>query len=313
MKYGRLILFAALCVVCCCEENDQRREELQNQMYAFSDIYLHLIKFTTPFSPDKSSCMRCMEEYIKYEIDRIKNLIDADNVSESSTLSFKNIKSNFIIFSNTYRLLTKMCIASNTEESNNKLPDFDDTIKNIGLENFISGDSTEGLQKCISTFLPPIKVDELKMIENLYKNGISITGLGDTDDRSDQSKNYCFACIKSFIIYESKRVQFNSKLIIRKQNIEEILPGDRNKYILAQDIVANYIMFMKYSNNWEEVCNKNYPKNSETIPEVDDILNGIGINYLIDNGRTEGMNKCIKAFVNPAYWKSFEDESDENE
>ncbi|XP_075226179.1 uncharacterized protein LOC142327138 [Lycorma delicatula] len=273
--------------------------KIQMIMNWYHENYLLFIDTVTPFYQRKASCVRCLEEYIKQELENIMNFTDPNNTTESTNSVFEIILSKFEIFKKKYQKLFQMCNTAKREESDDQIPNFDDIIKNIGVENLISGDSSEGLEKCIDNFMVPINNEELKTIEHFYKNNISENGSVATDSRSGQSKNYCYGCIASFIIYEQKKIEIYFKILPGKVKIENVHPKDIKKYLFAKEIVNNYEIFKKNYDNWKVMCDKYDPKNSNKKQDAECILNGIEMRNLIDNGKIKGIDKCISAFVNP--------------
>ncbi|XP_075226079.1 uncharacterized protein LOC142327086 [Lycorma delicatula] len=338
MDYGRLLLFITISIVSCNEVKVKERNfrKIQMIMNWYTESYLLFIDTVTPFYQRKASCVRCLEEFIKQEVENINNFTDPNNTTESTKPVFEIILSKFEIFKKKYQKLFQMCNTAKREESDDQIPNFDDIIKNIGVENLISGDRTEGLEKCIDNFMVPINNEQLKTIENFYKNDISEDGSVATDSKSvnneqlktienfykndisedgsvatdsksGQSKNYCYGCIASFIIYEQKKIEIYFKILPGKVKIENVHPNDIKKYLFAKEIVNNYEIFKKNYDNWKVICDKYDPNNSnkkpnkstETRKVAECILNGIEMRNLIDNGKFKGMDKCISAFVNP--------------
>ncbi|XP_075226802.1 uncharacterized protein LOC142327520 [Lycorma delicatula] len=300
MDCGRLVLFFAICIACFYEGTSENLGEIETILESYIESYMGIIKNTTIFNKKKSSCLRCMEEYLNYEVEKLIELIDSYKMSKSSNSSgesttdesknhaVENIVLNFNQFKTNYEKWTQTCQFTRMEKEE-KIPKFEDVINDIKVENLISGNSSEGLQKCINKFMTPVTVAELKMLETFYKDE-------GADSGKSRSKHSCYGCMESYVLFESKRVNIKLLRIIGNRKIETVLPDDIENFFLANELIENYVKYKKNIAQWKKICEKSAINKKKEDMEC--LVKKIRIKSFINHGKTYGMMKCINPFIN---------------
>ncbi|XP_075226688.1 uncharacterized protein LOC142327371 isoform X2 [Lycorma delicatula] len=304
MVSNRFTILIVFYMVYNCQVNGEELKHIRQMYLNENEVIIELGKLLKKeFS---NNCLGCISSFYSYESKRVQNIIEymtTNNLNYETLpkendiyISVKEIENNYEKYSNEVSWWNYLCELYKLQVSPPPKINYEEVVEKIGVDKLITKGNTEGLYKCINTFVTIINGKLLEKINNIYNENISTVEKRIQLSDTDQTRLNCLACIKTYISYENKRVENLLESIKKNESLETLLEGQN--LILSKEIKLNFEKYMVGFLQWLNTCTRyKYSEESQLTKNIQEVVKKIGEGNLIKEGKTKGLNKCIDSYA----------------